>query len=168
MENAAGPTVEGGAFVSGDICVDAEGEWFHRGAKIVREDIIELFLENLVRQPDGTYGIAWKGSRCSIDVADTPFVVIRVDREEGADAGEPVVRLTLKHLRECPLLDPRTLRVGDANVLYCRLENGGFPARFSRPAYYQLAEWIVEDEAGETFCLELGRARYPIRTTDNP
>ncbi len=152
--------------VPGDLRVDEEGEWFHRGAKIIREDILELFLENLVRQPDGSWAIEWKGSRCAVDAADTPFVVTRVDLEEGSDRNEPVVRLTLKHLRERPLLDPRTLCVGDANVLYCRLDDRGFPARFSRPAYYQLAEWIIEDDGGDSFCLQLGNSRYPIRTSN--
>ncbi len=162
MENALGAFGEGGLPGGGDIHVDEEGEWFYRGTKIVREDIIELFLENLVLGADGKYGIQWRGSRCGIDAADTPFVVTRVDREEGHDEGAVTIKVLLKHVPTPQTLDPQTLTVGAANILYCRIQNGRFPARFSRPAYYQLAEWIVEDEESGSFYLELGSKRYLI------
>jgi uncharacterized protein len=162
IEGIIGPVRERGAPGAGDIRVDEEGEWHHLGTRIVREDIIQLFLDNLVQRPDGSYLIEWKGSQCPIEVADTPFVVTRVDREEGAGAGEAAVRLTLKYLSDRERLDPRSLTVGGANILYCRVHGGRFPARFSRPAYYQLAEWIVEDEETASFYLQLGTNRYPI------
>ncbi|MHC1742592.1 MAG: hypothetical protein AB9873_06115 [Syntrophobacteraceae bacterium] len=164
-ENGFGAVGEGGLPGGGDIRVDEEGDWFHGGTKIVREDIIELFLENLSLGPDGKYEIEWRGSRCLIDAADTPFVVTRVDREEAPDAGAETLRLSLKHLPSRELLAPETLIVGPANILYCRVQDGRFPARFSRPAYYQLAEWIVEDESSGSYFLELGRTRHRIRGT---
>jgi hypothetical protein len=36
-------------------------------------------------------------------------------------------------------------------------------ARFSRPAYYQLAQWIDEDPDAGGFCLNVGGKNYPIR-----
>jgi uncharacterized protein len=166
IEGIIGPAGEGAAPGAGDIRVDEEGDWTHRGVRIDRDDFIQLFLDHLVRCPDGSYVIEWKGSQCPIEVADTPFVVTRVDREEEGAAGEAVVRLTLKHLPHRERLDPRSLAVGAANILYCRVHEGRFPARFARPAYYQLAEWIVEDEETASFFLQLGASRYPIGNAD--
>ncbi len=162
VENALGAFGEGGLPGGGDIHVDEEGEWFYRGTKIVREDIIELFLEHLVLGADGRFVIEWRGSHCGIDAADTPFVVTRVDREEGPGDSGVTLKVLLKHLPAPQTLDPQTLTVGAANILYCRIQNGRFPARFSRPAYYQLAEWIVEEEESGSFYLELGNKRHLI------
>jgi hypothetical protein len=39
---------------------------------------------------------------------------------------------------------------------------GGIPARFLRPAYYQLVEFIHEDKEQNRFYLSLGGKRYYI------
>lgn len=160
-----------GELYPSDIAVDVEGEWFYRGAKLVREDIIELFLNCVRLNPGGPSGggspfcIEWKQNLCSLDVADTPFVIARVDKvlqntEESPK--EESILLSLKHLSTGEILDSSTLYVGRDNVLYCRIRGGIFPARFSRPAYYQLAEWIEEDASSGGFVLELNGKRYPI------
>ncbi|MDY0041888.1 MAG: DUF1285 domain-containing protein, partial [Desulforhabdus sp.] len=74
-----------------EIYVDAEGEWFHKGNKITRSDIIELFYENLTHTLEGEFLIEWKGRQCRLEVADTPFVVSRADRsssEQGRERSE--------------------------------------------------------------------------------
>jgi hypothetical protein len=154
-----------------DIAVDVEGEWFYRGAKLVREDIVELFL-NCVRlnssmpaDAKNAFCIEWKENLCSLEVADTPFVIVRADRivrDKGGNLEEEAILLTLKHLSTSETLDPSTLYVGEENVLYCRIRGGTFPARFSRPAYYQLAEWIEEDASSGGFVLELNGRRRGI------
>jgi hypothetical protein len=40
---------------------------------------------------------------------------------------------------------------------------GGIPARFLRPAYYQLAEFVHEDKEQDRFYLSLGEKRYHIK-----
>ncbi|MCK8602463.1 DUF1285 domain-containing protein [Desulfoferrobacter suflitae] len=145
-----------------EIFVDAEGDWFHKGSKITRDDILELFYEHLSLTPENEFIIDWRGKRCSLDVADTPFVISRVDRTASQE-GEAIL-LTLRHIKAPVRLVPETLYVGHANILYCRIRAGRFPARFSRPAYYQLAEWIGEDPAHGQFFLELNGKSYPIAT----
>jgi len=144
-----------------DIYVDAEGEWYNKGMKIFREEIIEIFLDNLHLNPDGTFFIEWKQSRCFLKAADTPLVIARVDlvKSEGSKAE---ILLRFRHLPAVEPLDPTTLYVGENHVLYCLVHGGKLPARFSRPAYYQFAEWIREDERTGDFYVELGGNRYSI------
>jgi hypothetical protein len=59
--------------------------------------------------------------------------------------------------------DPESLRIGDRDVPYTRVKNGEFPARFSRPAYYQLARFIVSDDEQREFFLLLDGKRIPIK-----
>ncbi len=59
------------------------------------------------------------------------------------------------------------LRTGKDNVLYCRVKNGEFEARFSRPAYYQFCEYIVYDSRKETYSLLLNQHSYSLVLTEN-
>lgn len=144
--------------------VDAEGDWYHDGAMIFRDNIISLFLENLSVSPSGTYQVRCNQEPYDLKAADTPFVVSRVDRisSETAPEKEEKILLRFKHLTIAEPLDPSTLRVGRENILYCTVRNGRFPARFSRPAYYQLAQWIEEDHDTGRFCLTLNGIRHFI------
>jgi len=146
-----------------EIFVDEEGEWFHKGNRIIRDDILDLFYENLAITPEGRFIIDWRGKQCMLEAADTPFVISRVDRIESEDGGEAIF-LTLRHIASRVQLVPETLQVGKENVMYCRIRSGQFPARFSRPAYYQLAEWIEENPKNGQFYIELNRNRYPLQT----
>jgi hypothetical protein len=146
--------------------VDEEGDWTHKGIRIIRDDIVEVFLENLELAPDGSYLIRWNQSLCALDAADTVFVVGRADRAKSEDTMEEQILLRLRHLSRPEPLDPATLWVGRDNVLYCRVREDRFPARFSRSAYYQLAEWIQEDEAMGGFYLDLNGRRFSIRMNE--
>ena len=140
------------------ILIDKEGRWFHKGLEMIHREFIKLFYQHMEIDLQGRYVITLAGDRCYVDVEDTPYVVWRtsVTNDEGKDQ-----RFSL-HLSDDSLedLDPGTLMVGDGNVLYCKVRNGTFPARFSRPAYYQLAEYIEEEDG--VFYLSLKGRRYPI------
>jgi uncharacterized protein len=147
---------------SSGISVDREGEWFYHEDRIIREDILELFLSNLKLTSGGTFVIDWRGQRCALEVTDTPFIVSRVDRVISGKPGHEEIQILLKHLPQPEVLDPSTLQVGENNVPYCSVRNGQFRARFSRPAYYQLAAWIEYNSDDRAFFLELNGRRFPI------
>lgn len=140
------------------ITIDRDGRWFHKGAEMVHREFIRLFFENLHLEPDGRYVIRMRGDACTVDVEDTAFVVQQVRPDRSGDGGEKLL-LGLSDDTTEPLV-PATLQVGADNVLYCRVKNGAFPARFLRPAYYQLAEFIVQED--DLFFLVLNGTRYPI------
>jgi len=132
--------------------VDPEGKFWHKGAEIFRENILEIFFDNVRLDEQGRYVIVWQDKPCYVDVADTFFVVWRVAADESG-----ALILTLNDGRSEPLM-PDTLEMGDNNVIYCRVKDGRFPARFARKAYYQLAEKLVQE--GDRFFLEQGGQRY--------
>lgn len=164
LENLAIPSEKESGLQPCEIFVDEEGNWYHNGSKIIREDIIRLFLENITLEEGRGFVINYRGNRCLLDASDTPFIIARVDRHQETKHGEERIMLKLRYIEEPELLDPATLWVGQDNVLYCRIRNGRLPARFSRPAYYQLAEWIEEDPASGEFYIRVHNERYPIRT----
>ena len=141
------------------ILIDKEGHWFHKGAEMIHRDFIRLFYENMELDSEGRYVIDWKGRRCEVDVEDTAFVVRSVVCDRGSPDGNDRYLLALSDDTREELL-PDTLFVGQDNVLYCKVKNGTFPARFVRPAYYQLARFIEEE--GGTCYLPLNGKKYNI------
>ena len=152
--------------LSSGIYVDQEGDWYYKEEKIIREDILELFLTNLSLASGGRFFIEWGGQRCTLEVADTPFIITRVDRIQSKDEQREEILLRLKHFPSPEILDPSTLQVGKGNIPYCTIRNGQHRARFSRPAYYQLAAWIEYDPDSDSFFLELNDTRYHLVVPD--
>jgi hypothetical protein len=143
------------------IRVDENGDWFHCGNRIFRPEILEALYSKLEQSPTGEFFLSDSNGKCLLDVADTPFVVSRVDLERDG-AGRERVLIRFKNIQGSEVLDPDTLATGKDNVLYCRVFQGRFLARFSRPAYYQLAGFICEDEAGHSFYIELNCEKHTI------
>ena len=150
----SGDDKPGYRFQGGDIFLDKEGRWYHEGVEITHKLTADLFSRSIQRDPEGGYrlvvGLEW----APIQVEDTAFVVRRVDVE---DKG---ALLRLNDGTE-EALDPATLRVGDDNVLYCEVKSGTEPARFLRPAYYQLMQNL--EEASDGYAVRLGGRLWPIK-----
>jgi hypothetical protein len=127
------------------ITIDKEGRWFHEGREMIHRDIVLLLYQHLEVDAQGQYVIEWQGERCYVEVEDVPFVVRRVVFEGSSTSQEGRFLLSLSDDTQEPLA-PETLSVGHANVLYCRVKDQSFPARFNRPAYYQLAEHIETED----------------------
>lgn len=162
LKDVLPPTADTAEIAPCDISVDLEGNWSYRGNQITREDILELFYDNLQLTADGKYLIEWQNQRCLLEVADTPFVIAAVDRPHPDVPAEDKILLRLRHLTGVEQLDPAGLWVGADNVLYCRIRQNRWLARFSRPAYYQLAQWIEQDPQSGQFYLLTGGTRYSI------
>jgi hypothetical protein len=143
------------------IFVGKEGKWFHDGAEIIHRPIFLWMIQSLEKTEDGLFIVHLNNQKCYLEVEDTPLVVQKVDLVKEGPGKTAQIRLTLNdESRES--LDPDTLRISPESVLYCTVKNNQFPARFLRPAYYQIAENITEDERGG-FDLLINEKRYPIR-----
>jgi hypothetical protein len=142
-----------------EIFVDREGEWHYRGAPMVRKDIVRLFLEHLTLSSEGSYFIDLNGQRCVLDVEDTVFVVKRVEAGKDGDERSDGFFLLLND-GTGEFLSAETLEIGERDMLYCRVKQGRFKARFSRPAYYQIASHVEEDQVG--FYIPVNGRRIPL------
>jgi hypothetical protein len=144
------------------ISVDKEGAWFHNGVPIVHRGFVLLFYQSIHLDDRGRYILKLHNQTCRLDVEDTPFVVLRVTflakvEQRGGDC----FMLHLIDETQEPL-DPTTLTVGNGHVLYCKIRQGRFTARFCRPAYYQLAQHIQEDPESRRFFISLNGNRYTV------
>jgi uncharacterized protein len=138
-----------------DILIDANGVWYYRGEEMTRRDIVALFHQHLQQDESGGYFIEIPPQRYPVDVEDTAFVVWTI---LWGEENEPLLLLSDETIEE---LDPCTLRIGKENVLYCRIKNGCFDARFSRSSYYQLAEYIDYDlQRNAHFIIQKGHRFY--------
>jgi hypothetical protein len=146
------------------IVIDREGDWYYQGSSMHRADIVSHLCQHLGRDDSsGLYVIQMGKQRCYLEVEDTPLVITGVLPTEEREGDKPEqLLLAMKHLETHESLDPESLWIGEQNVLYCKVMEGGIPARFLRPAYYQLAEFIHEDSEQNRFYLSLGGKRFYI------
>jgi hypothetical protein len=143
------------------IFVSKEGKWYHEGAEIIHRPIFLWLIQSLDKTEDGLFIVNLNNQRCFLEVEDTPLVVQRVERFQEDPAGSEQIRLYLND-DSVDILNPETLWGSPENVLYGLVKEGQIPARFLRPAYYQMAEFIEEGEDGY-FYLSLNQRKYPIQ-----
>ena len=144
-----------------DIRIDKEGIWYYRGAHMFRKDILSIFFENLQVDPDGRYYIHLNEEVYYLDVEDTAVVVTAVYETKTGPGEAKGLDLLLSDDSLEPL-DPASLQVGEGNVMYCRIKNGKFRARFTRKSYYQLAQHIESDD-GDLFHISVNGEKYYIK-----
>jgi hypothetical protein len=142
------------------IFVSKEGKWYHEGAEIIHRPIFLWLIQNLEKDDQGNFIVHLNNQKCLLEVEDTPLVVQRVDWSAADPDGEEKLMLTLNDERQ-EALDPESLWLNQENVLYCLAKDGRIPARFLRAAYYQIANYIAEDDKG-IFFLRLNGKKYPL------
>lgn len=143
----------------GEIFLDKDGRWFHCGEEITHERTVELFSRSVHKDPSGGFRLQVGAEWAKIEVEDAPYIVRSVDFQ-----GRQILLALNDKTRE--ELSPETLRVGRKNVLYCDVKSGQFPARFTRPAYYQLMSRLGQDPQG--FYIEYDSRRWYFSGDGNP
>ncbi len=146
-----------------DIRIDKEGVWYYKGAHMFRKEILKVFFEHLKIDECGKYLIELGQERCYLDVEDTAFIVAAVYKKQLPDNGRAQIDILLSD-DSCEKLEMQSLHVGRDNVLYCRVKEGIFTARFSRNSYYQLAEFIEQSENGNNYFINLNGEKYLINS----
>jgi hypothetical protein len=145
------------AVESGKISFRKDGNWYSDEERIDNPRIALLFSQSINQNPDGSWFLQVAEERATISVEDTPYVVKGID-----DDGKGGFMLILNDdTREA--MDPASLEVGADNVLYARVKDGNYRARFLRPAYYHLSANFGSDGAGRFF-IQIGGTRYPLKT----
>lgn len=141
------------------IGVDKEGRFWHYGAEMIHEGINRMLMDHVELDQKGRYIIDFNNQRCFVEVEDTFYVITSTDyKTDGRENIEHFTLILNDGSRE--ELDPATLYIGPDNVLYTKVKQGRFPARFLRPAYYQLAERVLEKDG--LFILPFNGLEYPL------
>ncbi len=142
--------------------IDKEGTWYQNGVEIIHAGVRRQFMESLEISPEGGYRIRVGREVCKVEVEDAPYVVLGI-----VDYGDGSLGLELKDA-DAEIFNPETFWINDQNIPYSMVKDGRFPARFSRPAYYDLAQRIVSDERNQTFLLVLNGKSWPVRIGTAP
>lgn len=147
-----------------EIKIDKEGLWYYKGDHMFRKEILSIFFEHLKVDESGRYLIELGPERCYLDVEDTAFVVLAVYKTHHILDSREHLEIVLND--DCPeILDVHSLYVGKDNVLYCRVKQGKFVARFTRKGYYQIAEFIEQTENGNGFFIALNGEKHFINNS---
>jgi uncharacterized protein len=145
-----------------DIRIDKEGVWYYQGAHMFRKEILCVFFEHLRIDECGKYLIELGPERCYVDVEDTAFVVVAVDKTKKPGDGLDQIEIILND-DSCEKLQIESLHISKDNVPYCRVKEEKFTARFTRTGYYQLAKFIEQSEKGHQYFINLNGKKYYIK-----
>ena len=127
--------------------LDSEGHFWHEGERITDARISDLFHRSIQRTPGGTYLLVVAPFSYPLVVHDVPYWVTGVALATDCDSGDrPGLRVRLSDGSEEDLAID-TLRYQPRRGFVCRVKGGTMPARFSRPSYFALAEYVTEDES---------------------
>ena len=137
--------------------IDKDGRWFQNGKEIIHKAIYRQFCAMLEKTPTGGYQVRMGREVCGVEVEDAPFVVKSVIEDSHEN-----ISIRLNDGTTEPF-DPAGFWIGKDNVPYCRVRDGSFHARFSRPAYYQIARHIDSDAEGNDFFFQLDGKQTPVK-----
>lgn len=150
------------------ICADigmeirTDGTWWHEGARIMRQPIIDLFATVLRKDEDGQTWLVTPGEKIIVHVQDAHFLVTRVDQVQTNLGPAIAVTTNVGDLAvigpQHPLrmvIDPVTGEPRPYLAIRGRLE-----ARILRAPFYDLVSWGQERDGrfeitsqGVTFAL---------------
>jgi hypothetical protein len=143
------------------IYIDARGDWWYEGNRIIHPEVLKLFKSSLQADPEnGQLKISYKGREAPVKVEKTPFFVqdIAVDRSPEGELERIELLLDDESREE---LDPATLTLDADGILQVRVKDGAFAALCLPTAHFRLAELFSEDGAGG-FTLELAGRSWPV------
>jgi uncharacterized protein len=134
------------------ICADigmqirTDGSWWHEGARITRQPLVDLFATVLRKDDDGQTWLVTPGEKIIVHVQDAHFLGIRADQITTSRGPSIAVTTNVGDLvvigPENPLrvtTDPKT---GEPRP-YVRVR-GNLEARILRAPFYELVEWAHE------------------------
>ncbi|NPV92958.1 MAG: DUF1285 domain-containing protein [Firmicutes bacterium] len=119
-----------------DIMIDHDGQWYYNGEKMFRLPAVSFLASNL-KKIDGSYYICFQGQQVPVTVQDVPFVITTTSRSEDGLKG------TLADGREVTIPEQEILLENDVPYFSLFWERD---CKFSRPAFWQIVEYLVEKD----------------------
>lgn len=125
-----------------EMCIAADGRWFHQGGEIRRPAMVHAFASLLMRDAEGRHWLVTPTQKLSITVEDAAFIAVDVKQEGDALA----FRLNTDDLviagPDHPL---RAKGDPDTPAIYLSVRHGT-QARLNRSTWAQLAEMALATE----------------------
>jgi len=128
-----------------DMRIAANGDWFYRGSRIERKNLVRLFSTILRREDDGRYFLQTPVERGEVLVEKAPFMAVLMEVEGEGEAQ----KLTLEtNVGERFVAGPDhplsfSLDLDSGEPLPLLDLDRGLTARLSRAVFYQLVDLAV-------------------------
>ncbi len=136
------------------IYIDRDCNWFQDGMPILHKRTY-LYNNKLLQQDEqGRFFIDEGRGKVYVQVEDAPFIIKDIEKQNED------IYITLND-ESTEVLSYENLFINEHNIPYTKVRNGMFNARFSRPAYYRLAELLVNK--GNKYFLLAGDKEYFIK-----
>lgn len=124
------------------ITIDYQGQWYHEGRPVKRQELVKLFSSVLKRDDNGDYWLETPVERGKISVEDVPFIITQTEITYTGPKGYYKVEL-ITNLNEKVKLDKNHVIQMRDNVPYVRVRDN-LEARIRRSVFYELAELVDE------------------------
>ena len=129
-----------------NICIKANGDWFHDGVKFTRQPLIDLFA-SILKKEHSEYFLVTPVEKWRIRVEDAPLLVIDHDIDNAGAATQSIILKTstgdIFALDAQHPLQMRPVQEGHELKPYVVVRNN-LEARIQRAVFYALAERAEE------------------------
>ena len=134
-----------------DMRITRNGTWYYNGSPIRRKQLIKLFASILIRDEKGDFWLETPAEKCRIQVEDAPFVAVFMDVV--GKGREQIVKFSTnvdEHViatQENPIwvdINPESHEPSPYVLV-----RKGLRALISRPVFYELVDFGVEEESPE-------------------
>ena len=128
-----------------DLKILRDGRWMYMGTEIKRPAMVRLFSTILRLEPDGEYYLVTPVEKVRIQVEDTPFLIVSMDKLKKENKTSLIFYTSLKDEIILTKKNPISIEVNDKNEPspYILVRNN-LRGLISRSVYYELIEYAQE------------------------
>ena len=128
-----------------DLKILRNGRWMYMGTEIKRPAMVRLFSTILRLDPDGEYYLVTPVEKVRIQVEDTPFLIVSMDKLKKENKTSLIFYTSLKDEIILTKKNPISIEVNDKNEPspYILVRNN-LRGLISRSVYYELIEYAQE------------------------
>ena len=128
-----------------DLKILRDGRWMYMGTEIKRPAMVRLFSTILRLDPDGEYYLVTPVEKVRIQVEDTPFLIVSMDKLKKENKTSLIFYTSLQDEIVLTKKNPISIEVNDKNEPspYILVRNN-LRGLISRSVYYELIEYAQE------------------------
>ena len=128
-----------------DLKILRDGRWMYMGTEIKRPAMVRLFSTILRLDPDGEYYLVTPVEKVRIQVEDTPFLIVSMDKFKKENKTSLIFYTSLQDEIILTKKNPISIEVNDKNEPspYILVRNN-LRGLISRSVYYELIEYAQE------------------------